>query len=97
MRTKSAYSQCKLYYDGVAQLEVGHYLRTPGDSAYRIQDVRQDRKRAYRRHLTCLRWPVEEIPADATVHPLHWYKRQKKRAIPLGHIRSIVEYGNRRV
>lgn len=83
MRTKPAYTECRIYYDGTAAIEIGHYLRTPGGSGYRIQNIRQDRKRACRRHLTCLRWPVDEIPADAVVHPLHWYPRTKKRGVTL--------------
>lgn len=83
MRSKPAYTQCKIYYDGHQAIDVGHYLKTPAGSGYRIQAVRQDGKREYRRHLTCLRWPPEEIPGDATVHALHWYKREKRRAVSL--------------
>lgn len=83
------YSQCRLYYDGLQPIEEGEFLRTPAGSAYRIQRVTQHRTRPYRKNLVCLRVPVDDIPADAKVHPLHWYKRQKKRAIPLGHVGSI--------
>jgi hypothetical protein len=83
VRTRPAYTECKIYYDGAQPIEIGHFLKTPAGSAYRIQNMRQDRRREYRRHLTCLRWPVTEIPADATVHPLHWYPRKKKRATTL--------------
>lgn len=78
MLRKPPYSECRIFYDGQV-VEIGHYLRTPAGSAYRIQNIRQDRRRVYRRHLTCLRWPVDEIPAEATVHPLYWYPRKKKR------------------
>lgn len=80
MRSRPAYSPCKLFYDGAANLAVGDYLRTPAGSAYLVTGMRPDRRREYRRHLACLRWPVAEIPADATVHPLYWYPRQRKAA-----------------
>jgi hypothetical protein len=74
------YSACKLYYDGAANLAIGDYLVTPGGSAYLVQTIRQNRNRPYRKHLDCLRWPKAEIPDGAKVHPLHWYKRQKRPA-----------------
>lgn len=83
MLRKPPYTECRIYYDGAAALEIGHFLKTPGGSAYRVQNIRQDRKREYRVHLTCLRWPVGEIPADATVHPLHWYARKKRRGVSM--------------
>lgn len=83
MMRKPPYTECKIYYDGVASIEIAHFLKTPGGSAYRVQSIRQDRKRDYRVHLTCLRWPVAEIPADAKVHALHWYTRTKKRGTSL--------------
>ena len=73
------YTPCKLYYDGWQEIEVGDFLKTPAGSAYLIQSIRQNKNKPYRRHLECLRWPVDEIPEGATVHPLHWYKRTKKR------------------
>jgi hypothetical protein len=68
-----------LFYDGMQTIEVGDYLKTPAGSAYLIQSIRQNRNRAYRRHLQCVRWPADEIPARATVHRLYWYARTKKR------------------
>lgn len=84
MRTKPAYSQCKIYVDGCPELEVGDYMFTRGGSGYRVQSIRQDGKRAQRRHLTCLRWPIDEIPPDARVWEFTWYARKKKRATTLG-------------
>lgn len=81
MRSKPAYTECKLYYDGVAAIDVGHFLKTPAGSAYYITHMHQNRNRPFRRHLKCLRWPVNEIPEDAAVHPLYWYPRKKKRGV----------------
>lgn len=87
MRSRAPYTPCTLYYDGGSRIEVGHYLRTPAGSAYLIQSVRQNRMREYRRHLGCVRWPVNEIPAEATVHTLRWYPRKKKRGRTLASLR----------
>lgn len=78
--TRQPYTPCKLYVDGIFALEVGHFLVTNGGSAYLVQEIRQNRRRPHRRHLQCVRWPREEIPAEATVHELTWYKRQRKKA-----------------
>lgn len=80
MRSRAPYTPCKLFYDGARALEVGHYLKTPAGSAYLIQSIRQNRNRAYRQHLDCVRWPAAEIPEGAKVHPLYWYARKKKTA-----------------
>lgn len=86
MRAREPYTPCKLFYDGARDLDLGHFLKTPAGSAYLVQEIRQDRKRAYRKHLKCLRWPAAEIPEDATVHPLYWYPRKKKAARRLSSI-----------
>lgn len=71
------YTPCKLYYDGCRDLKCGDYLKTPAGSAYLVQSMRQNGRRPYRKHLECLRWPVAQIPADARVHPLYWYSRNR--------------------
>lgn len=78
MMRGTPYTPCKLYYDGARDLEAGDYLKTPAGSAYLVQTVRQNSKRPYRKHLGCLRWPAAEIPPEARVHPLHWYRRDKR-------------------
>lgn len=83
------YTPCKLFYDGGALVEVGHYLRTPAGSAYLVDAVRQNRNRPYRKHLQCLRWPVDEIPPGAVVHPLHWYRRESKRGHSLASLTQL--------
>lgn len=88
-RAGRPYTPCKLFYDGWAELAVGDYLRTPAGSAYLVQSVRVNRNRPYRRHLECVRWPVAEIPKDATVHPLHWYLRVKKRRRTLASLQEV--------
>jgi hypothetical protein len=80
MRTRQPYTPCKLFYDGAHNLKVGHFLKTPAGSAYLVQAIRQNKRREYRKHLDCLRWPIEEIPKRARVHPLYWYPRKKKAA-----------------
>jgi hypothetical protein len=81
------YSTCKLFFDGARDLSVGDYLLTPGGSAYLVQSIRQNRNRAYRKHLECLRWPKAEIPAGVRVHALHWYRREKRAARSLQSLR----------
>lgn len=82
------YTLCRLFYDGFESLMPGQYLKTPAGSAYRVESVRINSNRAYRQHIECLRWPAEEIPADARVHPLYWYPRKKKRGRTLASLRS---------
>lgn len=72
------YTPCKLYYDGARDLKAGDYLRTPAGSAYLVQTIRQNRNRPQRKHLGCLRWPGNEIPDGAKVHPLFWYSRNAR-------------------
>lgn len=83
---RTPYTPCKLFYDGGQTLDVGHFLKTPGGSAYLIQKVRRNKNRSYRQHLDCVRWPIEEIPVDALTHPLHWYARKKKSGTRLSQI-----------
>lgn len=83
MKSRAPYTPCRLYYDGCRDLKAGDYLRTPAGSAYLVQTIRQNRRRAYRQHLECLRWPAAEIPADSRVHALHWYPRRAKAGRPL--------------
>lgn len=68
-----------LYYDGVADVAVNHVLETPTGRRYLILELRrQERgKHTGRAHLQCL--VIDEVPRDATVHPLLWYKRSRSR------------------
>jgi hypothetical protein len=75
---RAPYSPCKLFYDGLQDVNGGDYIKTPAGSAYLVQSVRRNRNRPYRQHLGCLRWPAAEIPAGAKVHPLYWYKRKAR-------------------
>lgn len=76
---REPYTPCKLYIDADRPIAVGQYLRTAGGSAYLIQGVKQHRTRPQRRNLECVRWPVAEIPADATVIELRWHPRSKRK------------------
>lgn len=75
---RTPYTPCKLFIDGAPSLAVGDYLKTPAGSAYLVQALRQNRNRPERRHLQCLRWPLDAIPKAAAVHMLHWYRRDKR-------------------
>ena len=77
---RAPYTECQLYVDGMPSLQVGHYIRTRGGSGYWVTGMRQNKRRPQRRHLRCLRWPVEEIPPDATVHELVWYSRSRRKS-----------------
>lgn len=79
MKPRGDYTPVKLFYDG-GKVEVGDFMRSNGGSVYRIDDVRQSPSIERRRYLNCTRWPADEIPAGATVHPIHWYARKKKAA-----------------
>lgn len=62
----------------------GDYLRSPAGSVWWIQSSRQvkvkvDRGQTLRLCLGCVRWPPDEVPADAKVYRIHWTKRAKKR------------------
>jgi hypothetical protein len=79
-RSKPAYTPCRIFYDvsDGCEVSIGHFLKSTGGSVYRVQDLRRDKHRKERLHLTCLRWPENEIPKRAKVHPLHWYPRKKR-------------------
>lgn len=85
---RAPYTPCRLFYDGLQPLAPGDFLQTPAGSAYRIDTIRPSRTRAYRKHLGCTRWPVAEIPSDATVHPLYWYPRRRRPARTLASLRT---------
>lgn len=87
-RSKPTYTECRIFYDGV--VNAGDFLKSNGGSVYLVQSVRQDKKRKRRRHLVCLRWPADEIPADAVVRSLIWYPRKKKSAT------TLAKYSQRR-
>jgi hypothetical protein len=78
MRTRAMHTECKLYYDSPAHVEVGHFLRSNGGSVYFVTEVRRNSKRRFRKHLRCLRWPPAELPDHAVVHPICWYPRRKR-------------------
>lgn len=86
MRSKPAYSECRIFIDGLPQLAIGNYIVTSGGSAYRVQEMRPSPSNPQRRYLKCLRWPLEEIPEDATVYTLRWYRRNPKRAVSLNQL-----------
>lgn len=67
-----------LTYDSARPVEPGDYIRTPTGRTYLVTSVRvQARGRhAGRQHLaTVVMAPDHVVEPDATVHPLHWYRR----------------------
>lgn len=83
------YTPCKLYYDGIMPALVGDFLKTPAGSAYKVTAAHRNRNRPTRQMLTCLRWPLQEIPRKATVLMLHWYPRKKKQGRKLASLRGM--------
>jgi hypothetical protein len=77
-RSRAPFTTCKLFYDAARVVEIGHFLLTPAGSAYLVQSVRTNRNRPHRKHMQCVRWPADEIPPGAIVHPLHWYARRRR-------------------
>lgn len=72
-----------LYYDAVTRdVNDGDYIRTPTGRTYLIQGIRiqEKGKHAGRMHLSCIVMAADHVPEeDATVHPLHWYSRNRVR------------------
>ena len=69
------FTPCKLYIDGAEGLGVGDFIVTPGGSAYLVQKTRQSPTKPTRLYLTCLRWPIEQIPEEGRTYQLNWYRR----------------------
>lgn len=68
----------RLYYDGATPVEEGDYIRTTTGRLYLVTfaRVQQAGKYAGRQHLiTVVMDPDHEPEDNATVHPLHWYRR----------------------
>lgn len=80
MSKRAPYSACELYIDGADGLTVGDFITTAAGSAYLVQHVRQNTRRAERKHLKCLRWPISEVPPDARTFQITWYSRDKRSA-----------------
>lgn len=74
-RTRPPYTPCKLYVDGAEGIQVGDYITTAAGSAYLVQTLRVSRTRPERKHMNCLRWPIDLIPVDAKCFRLTWYRR----------------------
>lgn len=78
MRSRLPYTPCKLYYDSPTRVAAGDYLQTPTGTSYQVTGVRESTTHRTRQHLKVLRWPKDEIPEGAAVHPIYWYARPKK-------------------
>lgn len=76
------YTPVKLYYMTLRAPKVGQFLQAQsrGGSTYLIQGVRASPRIRARWNLNCIRWPANEVPEGSTVLPIHWFKREKRRA-----------------
>lgn len=72
-------AQRTLRYDTAEVVQAGHYLRTTAGTVYLVQVARRSPRIAERWNLTCVRWPAADVPYGANVHPLFWYRRERKR------------------
>lgn len=73
--------QASLYYDSPRPVEAGDYIRTASSRTYLVTSARiQLRgKHAGRQHLTTIVMPPDHVVEDgATVHALHWYRRDRR-------------------
>ena len=72
---------CKLHYDSPRDVQVGDVIRTGAGTCYRVIGYRrQERgKHAGRWHLDCVRIGPDDVEEDDTVHPLHWYPRNRRK------------------
>lgn len=78
MKKWMPYTPCKLYVDGIPSLKPGDYIRAR-TKGYLVQTVRPSPSLPRRRYLGCLRWPLDDIPADATAHDIFWYPRPRAK------------------
>lgn len=82
MTDRRSGTTCSLTYDpGSRRVVDGDVIVTPAGSAYLVLDVHAMRsKHAGRLRLDCVRIDAGSIGDDDVVHPLYWYKRQRRSA-----------------
>lgn len=70
-------AQVGIYYDGFADVEIGDIIRTPTGRCYLVDTNRIQQRGMHigRQHLRCTVIAETDVPADAEVHPIHWYPR----------------------
>lgn len=64
-------------YDAPFAVEPGHLLRTTTGRLYGILRVRRSKTKRLRKHLLVV--VVAAADPGATVHPLFWYGRRRRR------------------
>lgn len=66
-----------LYFDGLASIEEGDYIRTKSGRSYLVESVRVQQRGIHvgRQHLRCIVVNPEDVAPDATVHRMWWYRR----------------------
>lgn len=73
-------TEARLYVDGMPTLALGHYIVTAnGKTGYFVTRMRPSPTIAGRRYLVVLRTDPAQIPEEATVHRLRWYRRDRAR------------------
>lgn len=75
-------SNVGLYYDSEQAVNPGDFLQTPTGRTYYVTEARTQQRGEYagiRRHLRAIVTTEDAVEADAVVHPLFWYKRDKSR------------------
>jgi hypothetical protein len=70
-----------LYYDSPRNVEVGDYIATPTGRTYLVNWVRIQCKGIHvgRQHIRGTVVDPADVAKGATVHPLRWYRRRKRR------------------
>jgi hypothetical protein len=76
--TAPAGAEVGLYYDARRDVAPGHAIVTATGRTYLVVAARRQQrgKHVGRWHLRCL--VADEAPPDATVHPLRWYRRERR-------------------
>lgn len=71
----------RIFYDG-DEVMPGDALKTPTGRIYVVMNKRVQKRGAHigRQHLVCL--VALEAPRTATVRPLYWYRRSRRRNGP---------------
>lgn len=76
-------SNVGLYYDSPVMVSVGDYLQTPTGRTYVVSRARLQERGIHagrRQHLRAFVVAREDVPEGATVRPIIWYPRRRRRS-----------------